>query len=168
MKDEALSPVSFKMEHYPIPVLDEEQDQQWRVLGQSAGVHTKKIAYTTQVISTWLHLTFNMAKPGRALEAPHELDENSFVQAIKSALPKKRRLTAADIGELQREYRETVRPAREAAAELLRLERRLSDMVNAAYGLTPGEVQLMWETAPPRMPLDSAQELRRLKDANSV
>lgn len=32
------------------------------------------------------------------------------------------------------------------------LERELSDLVNAAFGLTPAEVQLMWDTAPPRMP----------------
>ena len=32
------------------------------------------------------------------------------------------------------------------------LERTLSDLVNQAYGLTPEEVQLMWATAPPRMP----------------
>lgn len=52
--------------------------------------------------------------------------------------------------------------ARAAAAEILTLERRLSDLVNAAYGLTPEEVALMWRTAPPRMPLDPAEELRRL------
>ena len=34
------------------------------------------------------------------------------------------------------------------------LERRLSDLVNEAYGLTPEEVDLMWRTAPPRMPID--------------
>ena len=28
----------------------------------------------------------------------------------------------------------------------------MSDLVNEAYGLTPEEIQLMWETAPPRMP----------------
>jgi hypothetical protein len=44
-------------------------------------------------------------------------------------------------------------PARQAAAEVLHLERRLSDLVNQAYGLTPEEVALMWATAPPRMPL---------------
>jgi hypothetical protein len=31
--------------------------------------------------------------------------------------------------------------------------RLLSDLVNAAYGLTPDEVALMWATAPPRMPI---------------
>ena len=33
------------------------------------------------------------------------------------------------------------------------MERRVSDLVNEAYGLTPEEVALMWETAPPRMPI---------------
>ena len=40
-------------------------------------------------------------------------------------------------------------PGREALA----LERKISDLVNEAYGLTPEEVELMWETAPPRMPV---------------
>jgi hypothetical protein len=34
-----------------------------------------------------------------------------------------------------------------------RLERTLSDLVNQAYGLTPAEIELMWQTAPPRMPI---------------
>ena len=35
--------------------------------------------------------------------------------------------------------------------EAQELERRLADLVNAAYGLTPEEVELLWRTAP-RMP----------------
>jgi hypothetical protein len=38
------------------------------------------------------------------------------------------------------------------ATEALQLERQLSDVVNEAYGLTPDEVALLWQTAPPRMP----------------
>jgi len=37
-------------------------------------------------------------------------------------------------------------------SEAARLENRPSDLVNAAYGLTPEEVDLLWSTAPPRMP----------------
>ena len=37
----------------------------------------------------------------------------------------------------------------------LQLERTLSDLINAAYGLTPEEVKLMWATAPPRMPFQT-------------
>jgi hypothetical protein len=29
----------------------------------------------------------------------------------------------------------------------------LSDLVNQAYALTPAEIELMWQTAPPRMSL---------------
>jgi hypothetical protein len=38
------------------------------------------------------------------------------------------------------------------AAEALESEHEMSGLVNAAYGLTPEEVRLMWRTAPPRMP----------------
>jgi hypothetical protein len=36
--------------------------------------------------------------------------------------------------------------------EAERLEAELSDLVCQAYGLTAEEVELMWQTAPPRMP----------------
>ena len=39
------------------------------------------------------------------------------------------------------------------STEALQLEHRLSDLVNQAYGLTPAEIDLMWKTAPPRMPI---------------
>ena len=43
--------------------------------------------------------------------------------------------------------------ARTFTAETPSLERTLSDLVNQAYGLTPAEIALMWQTAPPRMPI---------------
>jgi hypothetical protein len=39
----------------------------------------------------------------------------------------------------------------------------VSDLVNEAYGLTPEEVALMWETAPPRMPLAAPAEIALLQ-----
>ena len=41
-------------------------------------------------------------------------------------------------------------PARKLAAEALALEHEVS---NEAYGLTPEEIRLLWDTAPPRMPI---------------
>lgn len=38
-------------------------------------------------------------------------------------------------------------------AERLQLERALSDAVNDAYALTPEEIELKWNTAPPRIPV---------------
>ena len=99
---------------------------------------------------------------------PHALDADGFVTAVRAALPKSRKWSAAEIARLKQEYADTLIPARAAAAEILALERRLSDLVNAAYGLTPEEVALMWRTAPPRMPLDPADELRRLGAAPAI
>ena len=47
----------------------------------------------------------------------------------------------------------TVEPARSLAADALKQECALSDVVNQAYELTPKEIALMWDTAPPRMPI---------------
>jgi len=54
---------------------------------------------------------------------------------------------------LRAEYARTIDPARALTAEALNLEHKVSDLVNEAYGLTPEEVALMWQTAPPRMPI---------------
>ena len=51
------------------------------------------------------------------------------------------------------EYTRTIEPARSLAAETLKLERTLSDLVNQAYALTPAELALMCKTAPPRRPI---------------
>ena len=58
--------------------------------------------------------------------------------------------TATGVHPLRCEYARTIEPARALAAETLKLECALSDLVNQAYGLTPAEIALMWQTAPPR------------------
>jgi len=63
------------------------------------------------------------------------------------------RLSVLDVKQLRDEHARSVLPLRALARESLDLERRVSDLVNAAYGLTPADVALMWETAPPRMPI---------------
>jgi hypothetical protein len=113
------------------------------------------------IIRDWLSHEFGVNKPTRALDEPHQLDADGFVSAVRAALPRGRKWTAAEISRLKHEYADILIPARKAAADMLALERKLSDLVNAAYGLTPDEVALMWRTAPPRMPLDPAEELRR-------
>ena len=48
---------------------------------------------------------------------------------------------------------DTIVPTQALSREALGLEQQVSDLVNAAYGLTPPELDLMWQTAPPRMPI---------------
>ena len=81
---------------------------------------------------------------------------------MRAALPKSRKFSSAEIARLKQEHAATLTPSRESAAEVLALERKLSDLVNTAFGPSREEVALMWRTAPPRMPLDPKEELRRL------
>ena len=62
----------------------------------------------------------------------------------------------AGVKALREEYARELAPLRHKAAEALALEQQISDLVNAAYGLAPEEIALMWQTAPPRMPLAPA------------
>ena len=62
------------------------------------------------------------------------------------------RLTPGSLRDLRAAYEEGAVPVREARAEAARLEKHLSNLVNTAYDLTPEEVDLLWSTAPPRMP----------------
>ena len=72
---------------------------------------------------------------------------------MKRIRGKKLPLTAAGVHALRDEYARTIEPARALAAEILKLERALNALVNQAYGLTPAEIDLMWKTAPSRMPI---------------
>jgi hypothetical protein len=59
----------------------------------------------------------------------------------------------ADLHALRDEYTLTIAPIRALAAETFTLERTLSDLVNQAYTLTSAEIALIWQTAPPRIPI---------------
>jgi hypothetical protein len=67
-----------------------------------------------------------------------------------------RKLTAAEIAELKREHAKTIEPLRKARVEIFGIESALSDLVNAAYGFTKNDVDLMWKSAPLRMPFTPA------------
>ena len=84
---------------------------------------------------------------------PIDLDSDAFVAEVKKVRGKQKPLSAAALKHLRDEHAATIDPARVFSVEALTLERELSDLVNAAYHLTPAEVALMWQTAPPRMPL---------------
>ena len=152
-KDEALRLKTDKMLSVPIPSNPSEETRQ--SVAECVGEiqkFTREVRSVGGMIEEWLQVEFGLDKPGAALVKPHELDADAFAAAVRKALPRSRKLSAADIQRLKEEHRQTVEPARIAAAEAQALERRLSDLVNTAYGLTPEEVRLMWTTAPPRMP----------------
>ena len=82
-----------------------------------------------------------------------ELDSNTWVSEVKRIRGKKEPMSSAGLDALREEYTRSIKPARARVAETLTLERTLGAFVNQAYALTPAEIELMWQPAPPRMPI---------------
>ncbi len=104
----------------------------------------------------WLKVEHSITEPSQKIQSSLELDGESFVAEVRKARGKKNPLSLAALRNLREEHTRTILPAQALGREALGLERRISDLVNEAYGLTPEEVALMWETAPPRMPIPRA------------
>jgi hypothetical protein len=156
-KDEALRYFTSFVEDYPVPVIRDVADEVTSLADRKATLRT-----AVRAIQDWLHHEFGFQTRGRALAEPHTLGPDGFVAAVRAAMPKSRKWSAAEIARLKEEYATTLVPAGSASGDILALERELSNLVNAAYGLTPDEIKLMWQTAPPRMPLDPTEELSRI------
>jgi hypothetical protein len=114
---------------------------------------TSRQQQTQRTLLAWLRMEYGIEKPSNQLFSATDLDSATWVREVKRIRGKKLPLTAAGLHALRDEYTRTIAPARALAAETLKLERTLSDLVNQAYALTPAEIALMWKTAPPRMPI---------------
>ena len=156
-KDEALRFIKDYVQTLPIPRPSDAQ----RTAAAATVARLTEITAANhamrRTILDWLRVEYGIEKASLKLQAPTELDSDAFVAEVKRIRGKKIPLSAAALKSLRDEHTRTIEPARAQAAEALHLERRLSDLVNEAYGLTPDEVALMWETAPPRMPFTLAR-----------
>ena len=87
-------------------------------------------------------MAYGIEKPSDKLLALTELDSNTKGESRGER--KKQPLTAApcSLRFLLSQFQLLRPPAR-----------AVSDLVNQAYALTPAEITLMWQTAPPRMPI---------------
>jgi len=154
MKDEALTPAGFRMEHLPIAPLREATAERVVELVDSLAATMRDRHAVRHTLCDWLAVTWELPKPPGALIEPFALSADAFAQALRAALPARRRtLSAAAVAAIRAEHAETVAPVAVRLAEASRQENELSRLVNQAYGLTPEDERLMWATAPPRMPI---------------
>ena len=152
MKDEALSPMGFKMETLPIARPTDEVRAATQKAATMLLALTKQQRTSFRDLLDWLRIEHTVEKPSIKLQNPVGLDTDTFVAEVKKARGKAKSLTPAALKSLRDAYTDQIEPARARAHEAQILEAKISDLVNAAYGLTPAEVKLMWRTAPPRMP----------------
>ncbi len=153
MKDEALNPAGFRMETLPIaeptPAIRAEIEERVPAL---LALATESRNHARELLN-WLRLEFAIEKPGQQLGDFARRSGDAFVAEIRKRRPKTApRLTPAALTELISTHAHYASPAQHREAEIRNPERRLSDWVNQAYRLTDEESQLLWRTAPPRMP----------------
>jgi|ERR1035441_9021118 hypothetical protein len=125
--------------------------EHWAELIRSGRAHQFK--ETQRTLLDWLRMEYGIEKPSNKLLALTELDSNTWVSEVKRIRGKKHPLSSAGLHALRDKYTRTIAPARALATETLTLERTLSYLATQAYGLTPAEIALLWQTAPSRMPV---------------
>jgi hypothetical protein len=162
MKDEALSNDANKFLSFPVGEHVGKFAADLDSLARQCHHGKGGIADADRSLLDWISIEFATAKLPPALREASNLDSDSFVAAVRAALPKRQGLTPTQLRQLRDAFAETAEPARQARVELLSHERSLAAMVERAYGLTDEEVALMWRTAPPRMPLPPPQGLPTL------
>jgi len=152
-KDEALAMDIVSVEKLPIAQpTDEERGEAEEAVLRLISL-TKAEQEARRDTLGWLRVEFGVEKPGQKLEDFAALGPDAFVEEVRKRRPKgEGRLTPGALRDLRSGYAETAEPVREGRTEAAGLERKLSDLVNRAYGLTPEETDLLWKTAPPRMP----------------
>ena len=153
LKDEALSPMGYMMEDLPVasPTVEIRDIMEVTV---ARLIEIAKVKQSVQRdILDWLQVQHGISEVSSKLGNSIALGSDAFVAEVQKARGKKNLITAAGLRSLRDEHAHTIEPARLLAAEALQLEYRLHDLANEAYGLTSEEVGLMWDTAPPRMPI---------------
>jgi SAM-dependent methyltransferase len=152
MKDEALSPVGFKMEELPIPQPTRRQRElSEEIVRRLIELSERRLQGWTEV-TDWLRAEHGIGKPSQRLARLADLTVDDLIAEVKRLRGKKNALSVAAVKGLRDEHAASVAPLQALEREADRLERQVSDLVSAAFGLTPDDIRLMWETAPPRMP----------------
>ncbi|MGB3206539.1 MAG: DNA methyltransferase, partial [Crinalium sp.] len=156
MKDEALNPAGYLMETIPIaPPTDEIRTEVEEIVSRLIEI-TKINRSAYQDVLEWLQITYNIEKLGQKLENFANLELNELVDEVRKRMRKTKSsdpLSPATLKALKEAYNEYAPAIQIRRAEAIKLEHRLSDLVNQAYKLTPEEIDLMWKTAPTRMPI---------------
>ncbi|MDY0166183.1 MAG: N-6 DNA methylase [Thermoguttaceae bacterium] len=158
MKDEALAPNPTVLNSIPIAEATDgtraEVEKAVSRLVEVAQLHQS----TRRQLLDWLRVEHEVAKPSLKLRSLLDLDSDAFVAEVRKVRGRKRPLSSAALANLRDEHTRSIAPMHTLATEALRLEHRLSDLVNAAYHLTTAETALLWQTAPPRMPIGGPGE----------
>lgn len=151
-KDEALRMFGIFMERLPIPPFSESAKEAIAARVADVTRRTLRVSEAEAAFSDWLRLTFDLEKLPTSLNKLSAISESEAIRAILMIFPKNNQPSAGDIVRIRKELQTTMLPAHQDWQKIKSLECELSDLVNTAFGLTVQDVELLWQTAPPRMP----------------
>jgi len=152
-KDEALRYFTSFMESYPVPSPSESAAESCGAAAARLIEIVRSQFGANRDLIYWLKVEHSIPEPTQRLRSSLDLDCDAFIAEVRKVRGKKNPLSLAALKNLREAHAKTIVPAQALAREASSLERKISDLVNEAYGLTPDEVALMWQTAPPRMPI---------------
>ena len=154
-KDEALRLIYSFTESIPIaPPTDAIRTEAEPIVSRLIEI-TKTNQEAHRDVLDWLRIEHSIDKPGQKLDDFSSLDTDEFVKEVKKRKPKTAGgFSPKAVKEAREVYNDYAPAIQSRKAEALTLEYRLSDLVNQAYNITPEEIDLMWKTAPPRMPIN--------------
>jgi hypothetical protein len=156
-KDEALRMIYSFVETLPIAEPTDVIRQQTETHVSRLLTLTKEQQELSRNFLDWLQVEFSIEKLGQKLEDFAALSSDDFLGEVKKRRGRGSRLSPADIKALRQTHGEYAPQIQAIAAESETLEHKLSDLVNQAYGLTEAEIDWLWRTAPPRMPITRLQ-----------
>ena len=117
---------------WPDCKVEKRRPATWQHLVRRPPAITSRQQQTQRTLLDWLRVEYAIEKPSNKLLAATDLDSDTWVAEVKRIRGKKLPLTAAGVQGLREEYTRSIEPGRAFAAETLKLERALSDLVNQA------------------------------------
>ncbi|QJB45958.1 Eco57I restriction-modification methylase domain-containing protein [Dolichospermum flos-aquae] len=158
-KDEVLRLKNIYTENIPIAQPTEKIRAEVEAIVTRLIEITKLNGQVYKDVLDWLQIEYKIEKLGNKLEDFATLEFPDFVEEVRKRMVRKttakKIIPPLDISAftvLRKAHNDYVPEINSRKNEALKLEQRLSDLINQAYQLTPEEIDLMWKTAPPRMP----------------
>jgi type I restriction-modification system DNA methylase subunit len=160
MLSDAISPMGYLFETLPIAQPTEETRAEVEAIVTRLIEITKLNGQVYKDVLDWLQIEYKIEKLGNKLEDFATLEFPDFVDEVRKRMPKQKNakkssdpLSIPAFTALRQAYNDYVPEINSRKNETVKLEQRLSDLINQAYQLTAEEIDLMWKTAPPRMPI---------------
>jgi len=150
-KDEALRAFTFLIESLPISEPSSANRDKIEERATPLIELAKAFAEARAAFLQWVTHETGIAKIPTSLETPWQRQPDEFLTELKKSGLK--RATPATLQHLTKTFVREASALRTNRAEALRLERELDEFVLKAYKLTPDEVALLRQTAPPRSPI---------------